>query len=287
MTTFLCIDNADRLTNRVYSRDANVDLVYDAAGNATSVRNVSLLTTITYDALNRPVTEYLYPGTEPRVRGRYVFYNNSSFDSVSDDNAIAPDKQALLPGGTGRGVNATSYDKGINGIMIDLDSLPGTVTASDFIFKVGNTNTPGSWLTAAAPASVTTRSGAGKDGSDRITIIWSDGALKNEWLQVTVLANGNTGLTTADVFYFGNCVGDTDGNLATDLTDYANITNHLGLTGQPITSPYDVSRDGNVDLTDYGDVNNNLGVSIIHLLAPATQLRASVTSTTHGACVRR
>ena len=170
-------------------------------------------------------------------------------------------------------MNATSYDKGINGIMVDLDSLPGTVTASDFTFKVGNTSTPGSWSTATAPSSVTTRSGAGKNGSDRITIIWSDGTLTNEWLQVTVLANGNTGLTTADVFYFGNCIADTDGNLATNLQDKLNINNNFGASGQPITSPYDVDRSGSVDLQDKLDVNSYLGTSIIHLVAPATLLR--------------
>ena len=72
MTTFV-YDNADRPTARVYSRDANVDLGYDAAGNSTLVRNVASLTTITYDALNRPVTEYLYPGADPRVRGATSF----------------------------------------------------------------------------------------------------------------------------------------------------------------------------------------------------------------------
>ena len=35
----------------------------------------------------------------PEVLGRHVFYNRSSFDTVSDDTAIATDKTALRPGG--------------------------------------------------------------------------------------------------------------------------------------------------------------------------------------------
>ena len=52
---------------------------------------------------------------ESRVVGRYVFYNDSRFDGgdpaagVSDDDAIAPDKVPLLPGGTATLANYTSY----------------------------------------------------------------------------------------------------------------------------------------------------------------------------------
>ena len=52
-------------------------------------------------------------------------------------------------------------------------------------------------------------------GSDRITIIWSDGAIKKQWLRVTVKTTGATGLVFPDVFYFGNAVGDS-GNSTTN-----------------------------------------------------------------------
>jgi len=48
-----------------------------------------------------------------------------------------------------------------------------------------------------------------------VTLVWDDGAIKNTWLQVTVKATVNTGLTANDVFYFGNAVGET-GNSPTD-----------------------------------------------------------------------
>ncbi|MBI3838962.1 MAG: hypothetical protein HY288_13655, partial [Planctomycetia bacterium] len=65
------------------------------------------------------------------VTNRLVFYSGSSrYDTTgnaqtplafSDDNAIATDKSAYLPNGTAATFsNATMYDKGLNGIMVDL-----------------------------------------------------------------------------------------------------------------------------------------------------------------------
>jgi len=73
------------------------------------------------------------------MAGRHVFYNNSDFDengamaSEQDDNAVARDKEALLPGETGTVVNYTNYDKGINGIMVDIAGL-----ADADVFYFGN-----------------------------------------------------------------------------------------------------------------------------------------------------
>ncbi|MCK4626951.1 MAG: hypothetical protein KAV00_16685, partial [Phycisphaerae bacterium] len=72
--------------------------------------------------------------------GRHVFYNNSSFDennpaaNADDDDAIAINKTALLPGQTSAFANYTSYNRGINGIMVDIPNLPTMpeITASDF-----------------------------------------------------------------------------------------------------------------------------------------------------------
>jgi hypothetical protein len=41
-----------------------------------------------------------------------------------------------------------------------------------------------------------------------VTIIWANNAIEKQWLQITVKATANTGLATADVFYFGNAVGE-------------------------------------------------------------------------------
>ena len=67
--------------------------------------------------------------------------------------AIAPDKTALLPGQVATFANYTIYDKGINGVMVDVANLPAVgVSAADFTFTAGTSSTPGSW--AAAPGAV-------------------------------------------------------------------------------------------------------------------------------------
>ena len=55
-------------------------------------------------------------------------------------------------------------------------------------------------------------------GSDRVVLIWGDHAVENRWLEVSMRATANTGLTEADVFDFRNAVGET-GNSAVDAVD--------------------------------------------------------------------
>ena len=130
----------------------------------------------------------------PSVVGRHLFYNNSVFDgsaaaTADDDRAIASDKKALMPGATATFANYSSYSKGINGIFIDVLNFTGTPTAADFGFKVGTSADPSTGALGPAPTAVTLRRGAGVGGSDRITLTFADGAIKNKWLQVTTLAN--------------------------------------------------------------------------------------------------
>ena len=124
-----------------------------------------------------------------QVVGRHLFYNQSGtvagprYDGNNiainslDDNAIATDKTAYLweDAAAATFANISSYSKGINGIMIDLASNHGVISADDFIFRVGNNNAPGTWAAANPPTSISVRSGVGVGGSDRITIIWATG----------------------------------------------------------------------------------------------------------------
>jgi hypothetical protein len=211
------------------------------------------------------------------VVGRHLFYNQSGTASplrydgndaainANDDLAIASDKTALLPGQTATFANVSSYTKGINGIMIDLAGPHGTITASDFTFKVGNNNNTDGWAAAPAPISISVRTGAGVSGSDRVELIWANGAVQKQWLQVTMLANANTKLADADVFYFGNAVGDSGlGDSATQAT--VNATDELAarnnpanvLTNVPITNLFDYNRDGAVNSTDSLESRNNV-----------------------------
>lgn len=227
------------------------------------------------------------PVVDPAVVGRHVFYNNCAFDhydpgaSGADDAAIAPPpslfdaselgkqlgKQALRPGETATAIHYTNYSKGLNGIMVDIAGLAGrTPTAADFRFLVGNSDDPGQWTAAPAPLSVTVRRGEGVGGSDRVTIIWADenpltpgrehGAISNQWLEVTVLADGSggsLGLAEDDVFYFGNAIGDTydqagDAKVnATDILAVRQAAPHAADNPAPVYDAYDFDRDGRVN----------------------------------------
>jgi len=207
------------------------------------------------------------------VVGRHIFYDSSSFDdrvagpSFFDDNAIATDKAAYLPGGVrADGANATSYSRGINGIMIDLAGTHGEIGLDDFRFRVGQrSDSFGTWSDAPAPSGFSVRPGAGTGGSDRVTITWPDGAIRNTWLETIVVAGDDTGLGTSDVFLFGNRVGDTfDGSppisLVTNATD--SITARLsGTLHAGITHPADFDRSGFINATDEIIARTNSGFS--------------------------
>ena len=222
---------------------------------------------------------------KPRIVGRHVFYNHSAFDGsldadADDDRAIDRAKSPLLPGQTAASANYTNYSRGINGIMIDVVRLLNVPTVEDFVFRVGNDGDPAGW-TVLVDASIrmAVREGAGDDGSDRVTVVWDDGVIQNEWLEVTVLANEHMALPIDDVFYFGNAVGDT-GNSETDtLVNAADVIairdNPRGLSNPAsIDNPYDLNRDAAVDAIDLILARNNAtsplsALRLIELAQPA------------------
>jgi ELWxxDGT repeat protein len=215
------------------------------------------------------------------VIGRYLFYNESAFDdgsaaaNAADDGAIAHDKLAYLPGsGLSTTASVSSYVRGINGIMIDVAGLDGELTLDDFSFRVGTSNAPETWSLAPDPLEIVVRSGAGVDGSDRVTITWAAGAIKNTWLQVVLKGNDaaggfntRSGLAESDVFFFGSRVGDTFA-WATALGTVTNIQDELTArfapgTQQPITSAVDFNRDGLVNINDQLIARMNAGLLLM------------------------
>ncbi|MBN2476038.1 MAG: Ig-like domain-containing protein [Pirellulales bacterium] len=207
-----------------------------------------------------------------QVVGRHVFYNNSSWDgddpapNARDNQAVATDKHALLPGETATFANYTNYSRGINGVMVDLAGMDSDIATlvgcRDFEFRVGNNNDPSTWPIAPEPISITVQPGDIPEGSRRVTIIWPDNAIAKQWLQVRVLATPRTGLAEDDVFYFGNAVGDA-GNSTTDARVNAvdmllarNNPRHF-LDSAAIECAYDYNRDARVDATDMLIARNN------------------------------
>jgi hypothetical protein len=206
-----------------------------------------------------------------------LFYKDSTKWNVtngatfSDDNAIAPDKTAYLPGsGTSSFAAVSSYDKGINGLMVDLSGAHGAITANDFTFKRGNNNSPNAWVAATAPTTVTTRAGAGQSASDRIELLWDNNdSVKKQWQEVIVEGNDtlggfntNTGLTSSYVFYFGNALGDSGtgnaGAFQVTSTDEVNARNNPKTFTATRSDVNDFNRDGSVNSSDQIIARNNI-----------------------------
>jgi glycerophosphoryl diester phosphodiesterase len=228
------------------------------------------------------VTQATQPAS---IVGRYIFYNNSVFDGQdpnagsNDKNAIALDKSPLTPGKSANFSHYTSYAKGINGIILDVQNFSGVPTLADFRFRVGNSDDSAQWTEAPAPSNISFRPSEGPGQTDRITLIWPDGAIKNEWLEVSLLPTLTTGLVTADTFYFGNAVGEA-GNFEDEarvsiLDELLARNNPRSISNlAPITFPYDYDRDGRVSIIDQLLARNNLTANetSLRLISPGTTL---------------
>ena len=201
------------------------------------------------------------------IAGRHVFYNQPTVEALSQVNTgptLASDKVALLPGQTATLANYTSFDRGINGIVVDIDNMavPPMLGADDFEFRVGNTLDPSTWATAPQPTDVTILPGAGDGGSDRILITWDDNQIEKQWLQITVKSNFITGLLEEDVFYFGNAIGDSGNDpsgTSVNASDEIAARNdpHSFLDPAGIDNPHDYNRDQSVNATDEIIARNN------------------------------
>jgi uncharacterized repeat protein (TIGR03803 family) len=218
---------------------------------------------------------YVFEVFNSAIAGRFFFYNDSTFNNynaggtAADLNAIATDKTALLPSQTATYSNLTDYSKGINGIIIDISNLPSgaTLAPSDFQFATGDVNDTTTWTSLATSPTITLLPASG--GITPVDLTWPNGTITNTWLQVTVLADANTGLASNDVSYFGNLIGKVSDSgspeqvTALDLTQIEN--NIVGVA--TITNPYDVNKDGSVDAEDLVLTQRNT-FSAIRLITP-------------------
>ena len=120
------------------------------------------------------------------------------------------------------------------------------------------------------------RRGAGVGGSDRVTLIWDSGAVKNGWLQVKVAPGLVTGLLNPDVFYFGNLVGesgDPASVLRVGALDLAAVKRDLNkVVG--IDSTVDFNRDRRVNALDLAAAKSNLNGRLTPVKAPMAAMAA-------------
>jgi CSLREA domain-containing protein len=205
--------------------------------------------------LSVDIGAYEYPSPS-EVVARHIFYNQCCLDGgelgagPADDNAIDTTKEALLPGETPDPANWTAYRSGINGIMIDVRNLPEGVPLTNEDFELLESD-GGSWGPAQQPWSIDVRRGAGEDGSDRVTLVWSDLAVRSGWLCVRMLPTMRTALPDADVFAFANLPGDANGDGAVTDADYTIWADHYDQTGTETTHGGDFNLDGRVSDADY------------------------------------
>lgn len=210
-----------------------------------------------------------------------VFYNDSNFDGSTDLDAIA-NKTPLLPGNTATFENYSSYSKGINGLVLEVQELATIPTLANvgqfFQFREGNSNDLSSWTTAGSPNGLTYQSNIDSAGTDRIVLTWAEDVVKNTWLQVTTLANSTTGLLNPLTFYFGNAVGETGNDPANAIVNLADVAltrqNQTGFGTADLDSLYDFDRDGRVNLADVALARSNQsGFTPLQLITPGSSNR--------------
>ena len=238
----------------------NVDIPSDAGNGVTYARfRLSSIASLTPHGLapDGEVEDYRVEVQSTPVKARYIFYNESAFDSNSDDEAIATDKFPLLPGPASTFDNYINHPDGVTGIMVDIVGLTGTPSVADFTFRAGNDNNPSNWPMAPSPA-ITRHPGAGDHSADRIKLIWPAGSIVGAWLQVTMNENVSISLPS-DVFYVGSAPGESGDNTANAFVngfDFAGARDNPTPTAA-IDNPYDYNRDRHVDGADAAIARDN------------------------------
>jgi hypothetical protein len=241
----------------------------DGAGRSLTIRNVNAPVGTWGDAAAwRPSavpngTPGAPDGGVPTTyTGAHLFYNHSDFDGrdaaagKADDAAVAPDKSPWDGSTPVSFANVSGYSRGINGVMVDVYNLPADLTAADFVLEMTAPGSATSWLAAPTPT-ITRRAGAGDGESDRVSLVWPDGAIVNRWLRVMLLATPASGLTAARTFLFGSLVGETGsaaGAFSVDAADVRATRSALGPRPADARSRFDFNRDGRVNALDYAIV---------------------------------
>jgi len=173
--------------------------------------------------------------------------------------------------------NLINTTRGINGIALDIQSLPaGTLSAADFVFQMSPTgafdesdNPPAGWESAPEPSSISVTPGA----PSRVLIQWPDNAIANRWLRLTVLANARTGLEQPEVYYLGHLLGEatgvTSGLFTVTFTDISAVRSNVGSTVDA-NSVYDLDKNGIISMIDITYIRQHLGAQLRAITVPAS-----------------
>lgn len=207
---------------------------------------------------------YNNPLYKNEIKNIFVFYNNSYYDdftekpTIKDFNAIDTQIQPLFPGSYAKKQHITNYDKGINGIFIDVLTVEDYISVSDFEFYVGNSQNISTWIGAPQPKYINVYDIYDNNVKiKRISIIWDDFSIVNNWLKVVIKANNTTKLSHPFVFYLGNFVGcinytqaPPDLNFIVTQNDLNTLLQQIGSPNTSTPSIFDINKDGLIDNND-------------------------------------
>jgi YDG domain/Cadherin domain/Beta-propeller repeat/HYR domain len=258
--------------------DANV-----GNGKTVNITNLTLggADADNYTLLNDTATTMANILAAGTVVNTQLFYraigtNTAIGNATNPTTRIDPSKLALQPGQTEASIEAasggtanfikyyTGFIAGINGLVVDIANTVGVPTDADFQFRTWNgvSGSPATSfaLTSATPT-VTNLGLVGSGSSRRMKIEFVDNAIKNTWLQVTVLANPlTTGLAANTVFYFGSAAGDVGAaNSQSGLTGNFWQVSVSGADGSVVLANQTLANQATI--SNIYDVGKNLGVT--------------------------
>lgn len=222
------------------------------------------------------------PGPSSDIAGSFVYHKGSTFDAGGTNIPAALDagKSLAQEGLSAQQLgfnNLINSTRGINGLVFDIDQLPGSLSASDFVFQWSpqgafvedDSNAVGQWANVPVSPTVNVTSGS----PSRVIITWPDHSIVNRWLRVTVKANANTGLETPEVYYLGHLRGETTGASSGVFSvsyaqDLSSIRLSLGMNVNS-GSTVDIDKNGLIQFADIVAMRSNAAQQLTQITIPA------------------
>lgn len=246
-------------------------------------------------ALSNPSGEALLDETEAigsivnddvvDIVNRRVFYRGSSFQTSGGvDAATDPSKALARANSQSQPLtfqNLINTTQGINGLYLDLAGIIGSnITTSDFLFRMSPTgafsnsgNPPSGWAAAPTPTAFVLTPGTATTPV-RAQIEWANGAIFNRWLQIKVLANSRTSLTTPQVFYIGHLQGETNGlvegsEFRVRGSDVSPLVSAIDPNVTvPVGNVFDINKDGRIRGSDSSSAVASVGLLLTRITIP-------------------
>lgn len=180
----------------------------------------------------------------------------------------------MLNGGESTFDNWTGYDKGINGLIYDIELTCSAddPEASDFTFtNIGKAGTGSTSVYPSASDMIVLEAGSPSTLREvRMIFTFTDAAVKNTWLKVEI--GTGFGLAATETHFWGNVAGDVGaGNTSPNITVAPADEVAIGLnpsSDSPVTDQYDVNKDSLVDETDedYAHDNNTSAFTCVKFI---------------------